>query len=153
MKVLVAYDGTLDSKAALKYGIRKVREYGGELIAFHVFQSHQFADNDTGPKAEAIARLEAMRHVAEARKLLRESGRSVRASLALAEGNALDEVIGYSRKKDVDLIVATPALESLAGKACCLTDIVSVADEAVPELADIPGGGEGTEGTGTWRSL
>lgn len=153
MKVLVAYDGTLDSKAALKYGIRKVREYGGELIAFHVFQNHLFIDYDAGPKAEAIARLEAMRHVAEARKLLRESGRGVRASLALAEGNVLDEVIGYSKKEDVDLIVATPALETLAEKACCLTDIVSAVDEAVPELVDVLGGSEGIAGTGRWRSL
>ncbi len=153
MKVLVAYDGTLDSKAALTYGIQKIRDHGGELIAFHVFQSHLFIDYDAGPKAEAIAQLEAMRHVAEARKLLRESGRGIRASLVLAEGNVLDEIIAYSKEEDVDLIVATPALETLAEKACCLTDIVSAVDEAVPELVDVLGGREGTAETGTWRSF
>ncbi len=153
MKVLVAYDGTLDSKAALKYGIQKVREYGGELILLNVFPNRLFIDYGAGPKAEAIARLEALRHVAEARMLLLENGRGFRASLVFAEGNVPDEVLSCSKTEDIDLIVATPSLESLVEKACCLMDIVSAADEAVPELAGITGGGDGIANTGTWRSF
>ena len=153
MKVLVVYDGTLDSKAALRYGILKVREYGGELILLNVFPRHLFIDYGAGPKAEAVARLEALRHVAEARMLLLENGRGFRASLVFAEGNIPDEVLSCSKTEDIDLIVAGPALESLVENACCLTDIVSAEDETVPELAGVPGGSEGIANTGTWRSF
>jgi hypothetical protein len=151
MKVLVVYDGTLDSKAALRYGIQKVREYGGELTLLNVFPRHQFIDYGAGPKAEAITRLEALRHVAEARMFLLKNGRGFRASLVFAEGNIPDEVLSCSKTEDIDLIVAGPALEALVEKACT-TDIVSAADEEVPELVGSMAGNESIAER-TWRSL
>ena len=56
MKILMIYDGTLQSKTALTYGIGKVRERGGELIVLQVFQSSLFVDYDAGPMAEERAR-------------------------------------------------------------------------------------------------
>ncbi len=150
MKVLVAYDGSPDSKAALQYGIRKVQKYNGELILLNVFPGDLFIDHEAGQKGDTIARLEALRHVAEARMLLLENGRGFRARWFLAEGNVRDEVLRCSKTEDVDLIVAGQALESLMENACCLTDIVSAADEEVPELAGIIDGNEGSADTGTW---
>ena len=53
MKVLVAYDGTLQAKDALKYGVEKVKENGGELVALHVFNSNMFVDYDVFGAEEA----------------------------------------------------------------------------------------------------
>ena len=44
MKIMVAYDGTLQGKDALVYGMQKAREKGGEVVALHVFNSPLFAD-------------------------------------------------------------------------------------------------------------
>jgi hypothetical protein len=81
--------------------------------------------------------------------LLLENGRGFRASWVLAEGNVQDEVLRCSKTEDVDLIVAGRALESLVGNACCLTDIVCAANEAVSDLAGIIDGHEGIANTGT----
>lgn len=130
MKVLVAYDGSLDSKAALKYGIRKVRENGGELIALQVFPSHLFVDYDAGPRAEELARRESFSHMEDARALVLENGRGIRARLVLREGNFSRETLSYSKEENVDLLIAPPRLASLAVKACCLMDIVSARQDA-----------------------
>ncbi len=151
MKVLIAYDGSLDSKAALKYGIQKVREYGGELIALHVFPRHLFIDYDAGPRAEEIAKRESFRHMEDARTLIRENGRGILARIVLSEGNLTDETLRYSKEEDVDLIVAPPRLDRLVEKACCLTDIVS-AREAPDVPADAHPRRDEIVETGTWRS-
>ncbi len=39
MKIMVAYDGTLQAKEALVYGMDKAREKGGEVVALHVFNN------------------------------------------------------------------------------------------------------------------
>ncbi len=151
MKVLVTYDGSLDSKAALKYGIQKVREYGGELIALHVFPRHLFIDYDAGPRAEEIARRESFRHMEDARTLIRENSRGILARIVLNEGNLTDETLKYSKEEDVDLIVAPPRLKRLVEKACCLTDIVSAREEAAGESADEHPRRDEIVETGTWR--
>jgi len=46
MKIMVAYDGTLQAKEALVYGIEKARTKGGEVIALQVFNSPLFVDYD-----------------------------------------------------------------------------------------------------------
>ena len=67
MKVLVAYDGTLQAKDALRHGVQKVKEVGGEVVALHVFNSNLFVDYDVFG-AEEAARLESMRLAAEAKR-------------------------------------------------------------------------------------
>ena len=136
MKVLVAFDGTLASKDALIYGIRKVREYRGELIALHVFPSYLFVDYDEGTRASEIARKEALRRVEEASDIIREIGTDIRASVDFTEGIEQDEILRYAKIEDVDLIVAPPSLDMLVEKACCLTDIVTAGDAAINELPD-----------------
>jgi len=56
MKIMVAYDGTLQAKEALVYGMDKAREKGGEVVALHVFNSGMFVDYDASVDAESLAK-------------------------------------------------------------------------------------------------
>jgi Universal stress protein family len=153
MKILVAYDETLDAESALKYGIRKVCESGGDLIVLNVFPKHLFIDYDAGPKAEEIARRESFTRVEGALQLVRTYGRNVRARLIMVDGHAGDEVLSYAKSEDVDLIVSPPSFDSIAGKAFCLMDIVSAADEDDPgEFAEGRRGLDGLVEARSWRS-
>jgi nucleotide-binding universal stress UspA family protein len=147
MKVLVAYDGSLDSKAALKYGIQRVREFPGELIALHVFPSHRFIDYEAGFRAEERSRRDAFRHLDEAREFIRANGKGIKASAVFTEGNVRKEILGHATKEDVDLIVVPRSLDSLMDAACCLVDVVSADEEAdaVPAgILNSPGGPVGS---------
>ena len=107
MKVLVAYDGTLQSKDALKYGVEKVKENGGELVALHVFNSNQYMDYDVFG-AEEAGRAESMRYAAEAKKILEETGKGLRTRVIVEEGNPEEETINYARENNVDLLLCSP---------------------------------------------
>lgn len=146
MKVLVIYDGTLDSQAALQYGIRRVREHGGDLVVLAVFPAHLFIDYDAGPKAEEVVRRELFVHVDDALELIRAQG-DVHAQIIMVDGRAEDEVLRCAGNEKVDLIVSPPSFESVTEKAFCLTDIVGVDEyndnehRGLDELA----------GAGPWR--
>jgi len=112
MKVLVAYDGTLQAKDALKYGVEKVKENGGELVALHVFNSNMFVDYDVFG-AEEAGRAEAMRFAAEAKKILGETGKGLQTRVIFAEGNPEEETINYARENNVDLLLCSPRYKSI----------------------------------------
>ncbi len=108
MKVLTIYDGTIQSKTALHYGIEKVKDNGGELIVLHVFPSALFIDYDAGPKAEEIARAEAKQHLLDAENIIRETGKSVPIHLVTEEGDPEQELFRVAAAKKPDLILVTP---------------------------------------------
>lgn len=110
MKVLVAYDGTLQSKEALRYGMEKVKEKGGEVIALHIFNSTLFIDYDVAGASEA-ARRESARLMEEAKGLMRESG--VKATLFAGEGDPEDETIRFATEKNVDVLLCPPRYKSI----------------------------------------
>jgi nucleotide-binding universal stress UspA family protein len=112
MKVLVAYDGTLQAKDALKYGVQKVRENGGELVALHVFNSNMFVDYDVFG-AEEAGRTEAMRFATEAKQILGESGKGINTRVIFAEGDPEEETIGFARENNVDLLLCSPRYKSI----------------------------------------
>ena len=56
MKLLIVYDGTINSKSALKYGLGKLRQEGGRAVVLHVFESNMFVGYGAGPNAEDHAR-------------------------------------------------------------------------------------------------
>ena len=116
MKIMVAYDGTLQSKEALVYGIDKAREKGGEVVALHVFNSNLFVDYDANVDAEAMARRESARFVEEARAIIREKGAGVRTSLFTTEGNPEDEVISFVKAKKADVLLCTPKFKGIINK-------------------------------------
>ncbi len=120
MKILTIYDGTLQSKAALQYGLRKIKEKDGELIVLQVFQSSLFVDYDAGPRAEEIARAEAARHRRDAETLINEAGRhDLRVRVLSEEGDTIEEALRISAAEKADLVLATPRYKALAKKASC----------------------------------
>lgn len=125
MKIVTIYDGTLQSKTALRYGLRKVKEKGGELIVLHLFQSGQFLDYDAGPQAEEIARAEAARHRREAEAMIEEAGGyDIRVRILSEEGDAVEETLRVSAAEKADLILASPRYKALARKAFCPVYII-----------------------------
>ena len=112
MKVLVAYDGSTQSKDALKYGVEKVKNSGGEIVALHVFNSNLFVDYDVFG-AEEAGRAEALRFAAEAKKILGETGKGLNTRVIFAEGNPEEETISYARENNVDLLLCPPRYKSI----------------------------------------
>jgi nucleotide-binding universal stress UspA family protein len=113
MKVLVAYDGTLQSKDALRYGMEKVREHGGEVLALHVFNSSMFIDYEVSPGAVDVARREFASHMEDAKLLIREEGNGVRAGIFAGEGDPEDEVIQFAKERNVDLLLCPHRYKSV----------------------------------------
>ncbi|MFZ2198538.1 MAG: universal stress protein [Thermodesulfovibrionales bacterium] len=124
MKILVAYDGSINSKLALKYGIRKISEIGGSLAALHVFNSSMFIDYGSGPNAEALARKESSGYIEEARGIIAEHGAGEYAKLFTAEGNPEEETIRFARTEMMDLIIVPPRYKSVVKKAPCSVSIM-----------------------------
>ncbi len=116
MKIMVAYDGTLQAKEALLYGMEKAREKGGEVVALHVFNNRMFIDYDASVDAEATARRESARFVEEAKALIREKGAGVRTSLFSMEGNPEEAVISFAKEKNVDVLLCPPKFKAVINK-------------------------------------
>lgn len=108
MKVLVAYDGTLQSKEALKYGLERVRERGGEVIALHVFNTCMFVGYDSQPWALDHAKKESAQYMQEARKIADETAPGVRVRFATEEGDPEEEIINYALERNADLLLCPP---------------------------------------------
>ncbi len=108
MKVLVAYDGTLQAKKALKYGVEKVRENGGEVVALHVFDTNLFIGYDSLPWAIDRARREAMQFVEEGRELASRIGDGVRVRFEVLEGDPEDEILDYATRRRSEVLLCPP---------------------------------------------
>ena len=116
MKIMVAYDGTLQAKEALVYGMDKVREKGGEVVALQVFNNGMFVDYDATVNAQSIAKAEAARFLDEAKTIIREKGRGVKASLYSTEGNPAEEVISFAKAEKVDVLLCPPKFTKIINK-------------------------------------
>jgi len=116
MKIMVAYDGTLQAKEALVYGMEKAKKTGGEVVALHVFNSGMFVDYDASIDAEAMARNDSARSIEEAKSLIREKSAGVRTSLFSIEGNPEEEVVRFAREKKVDVLLCSPKFKKTIGK-------------------------------------
>ncbi len=113
MKVLVAYDGTTQSKEALRYGIEKVREKGGEVLALHVFNSNMFIDYDVSPNAVEAARNESARFAEDAKALIKETGHGVKTNIFWGEGDPEEITIKFAKDENVDLLLCPPRYKSI----------------------------------------
>jgi len=116
MKIMVAYDGTLQAKEALVYGMEKVREKGGEVVALHVFNNNMFIDYDASVDAESIARRESAQFVEDAKSLIREKGKGITVSLFTMDGNPEEDVIGFAKAKKVDVLLCPPKFKTIISK-------------------------------------
>jgi len=116
MKIMVAYDGTLQAKEALVYGMQKVREKGGEVVALHVFNSSMFIDYDASLDAESIARREYSQFVDEAKSLIREKGKDIKVSLFTTDGNPTEEIVSFAKAEKVDILLCPPKFKTIISR-------------------------------------
>jgi nucleotide-binding universal stress UspA family protein len=116
MKIMVAYDGTLQAKEALVYGIYKAREKGGEVVALQVFNNGMFVDYDATVNAQRIAKAEAARFIDEAKSIIREKGKGVKVSLYSTEGNPTEEVISFAKTEKADVLLCPPKFTKIINK-------------------------------------
>jgi nucleotide-binding universal stress UspA family protein len=116
MKIMVAYDGTLQAKEALVYGMDKARERGGEVVALHVFNGGMFVDYDASIDAESLAKAESKRFIEEAKTIIREKGVGVKARLYSTEGNPSEEVISFARTEKADVLLCPPKFTTIISK-------------------------------------
>jgi nucleotide-binding universal stress UspA family protein len=115
MKIMVAYDGSLQAKAALLEGIRRVKANGGEVVAMHVFDVAPFIDYEAGPYAVEMARQETERTIAEAKRIMRKQGEGVSMCMYSAEGDPADVLIATARELKADTLFCPPRFRSALG--------------------------------------
>ena len=130
MKIMVAYDGTLQAKEALVYGMDKAREKGVEVVALHVFNSGMLVDYDASVDAESLAKAESKRFIEEARTIIREKGVGVKTSLYTSEGNPTEEVISFAKAEKVDVQLCPPKFTTIISKYQKAMGASDMADEA-----------------------
>jgi nucleotide-binding universal stress UspA family protein len=133
VRILAAYDGSLHSRAALIYGLRKVKETGARLVALHVFHRAMFIDYGALPAAEDKARSESLRYVADAERIIREAGEELRARVIMAEGVPEEEIVRHAAEENISLIISPPRYASVAAKAPCPVSIVPARFVAQPD--------------------
>ena len=141
MKIMVAYDGTLQGKDALVYGMEKAREKGGEVVALHVFNSRMFVDYDATPNAVTVARAESARFVEEAKSLIRSKGQGVKASLFSTEGNPEEEMIAFAKAEHADILLCPPKFKTIIRKyqkAIAESELVSGAEKLDLAALSVP---------------
>lgn len=124
MNILVVYDGTLHAKKALLYGLKKVREAGGEITVLQVFDPRLFIDYDAGPQAEEMARKEATQSLAEARQIVSEQGAGLAVQIISDEGDAGQKVREYVESERPGLVLAPPRYRELAKTLTCPLTLV-----------------------------
>ncbi len=138
MKVLVAYDGTLQAKDALRYGISKVRSNGGELMVMHVFNTTLFFGYDSHPDAETLARMETSLFLDDARSILKEEGGDIRSRIIEEEGDPEEEIISYARARNVDILLCPPRFKSIIKRYRNILDLEGkkTNEETIPVNAE-----------------
>jgi len=124
MNILTVYDGSLNAQLALKYGLEKIKDNGGRLIALHVFNSGMFVGYDALPGAEDVARQEAARYSEDAKRIVSEHGAELYATVIFEEGNPEEEVVRHAREDSADLIISPPRYKSLAKNAPCPVAVI-----------------------------
>jgi len=124
MKILVAYDGTIHAKKALKYGISKIRKEGGELTLLHVFDRNCFVDYDAGPKAEELTRAEAAQQLEAARNIILETAAGIPTRIVSEEGDAEQTVLRYAATDHPDLLLAPPSYKGIVKTSLCPVYII-----------------------------
>jgi nucleotide-binding universal stress UspA family protein len=123
MKILVAYDGTLNAKDALRYGIRRAQNAKADLIVLAVFDTTKFIDYDVWG-AEDKARREAALHVQEAKDMLARLAHDLTVSMYSAEGNLEYVAAEFAKEEHVDLILTPAKYADIVDIAPCRVSIL-----------------------------
>ncbi|MBI5189263.1 MAG: universal stress protein [Nitrospirae bacterium] len=119
MKMLIAYDGTINAKNALRYGLGRLKAEGGSAVVLHLFHSALFVDYGAGPNAESMARAESARRLAEARRIVDEAGGVPWVRFEEKDGEPGEELLGYAGEVRFDVILAPAKYASVSDTAPC----------------------------------
>ncbi len=118
MKILTIYDGTIQAKTALRYGLNKVQEKKAELVVLQVFQTSLFVDYDAGPRAEQIARAEASRHRRDAEAIIKAAA-SLPVRFLSEEGDTVEIALRIAEEEQTGLILCPPRYKALIKRSTC----------------------------------
>lgn len=116
MRVLVVYDGTLQSKEGLRYGLKIVQEKGGDLVCLNIFNSAVFIGYDAIPMIDEVARKEFFNYIQEAKTIISRYGNGVRIKMIMEEGNPEDEIINFITDRYIDVVLCPPRYSSIIKK-------------------------------------
>jgi len=105
MKVLLAYDGSLQAKKILREMVHKNRESRDRLLVLHVFNSGLFVDYDAIPGIEEMGRRESSRSIAEARQIILDAGARIYARIVEKDGVPEREIIKYVETEGIDTLI------------------------------------------------
>lgn len=123
MKILTLFDGTIQAKTALTYGLKKAEEKKAELIVLQVFQSSLFVDYDAGPRAEEIARAETARHRRDAEAIIRSAG-SLAIRFISEDGDAVDTAVRIAVQEQADLVLCPPRYKAIGKRTACPVRVI-----------------------------
>ncbi len=123
MKILVAYDGTLNAKDVLRYGVFKAKTLRGQLDVLHVVDSLSLQEYQ-GIDAEERAKQESEHYLEEVKKIIDEAGKGLRVSFVTAEGDAKEEIISYIKENKINLLLVPQRYAAIAKKAPCQVSVV-----------------------------
>ncbi len=116
MKVLVPYDGTLNAKDALRHGLKKVQDKGGELVILSIFNREVFVDYDAIPQAEGYARAELAKYLKEAEGIVRNEAKGIKAFIVQAEGDPEKVIAKTLKNEKVDVLLCPTSFRSIVNK-------------------------------------
>ncbi len=116
MKVLVPYDGTLNAKDALRHGMKKVQDNGGELVILSIFNREIFVDYDAIPQAEEYARKEMTRYLSEAEGIVKTEAKGIKAFIVQAEGDPEKVIAKTIKEEKIDSLLCPTSFSSIVKK-------------------------------------
>ena len=123
MKILVAYDGTLNAKDVLRYGLYRARVSGGELKVLHVLDSPSLQDFE-GFEAYKALKKEAEYHLGELNRILDEAGKGRKVELLSCEGGLERELVDVAEQGRFDLILVPERFAGISRQSLTRVSVV-----------------------------
>lgn len=123
MRILAAYDGTLNAKDVLRYGLYRIKTTGGELKVLQMLDS-DFVKDFEGFETYDALRSEASRHLDDARRVIAESGKGQRVELLSCECGLEHELITYAQEGRFDLILVPEKFAGIARQSLSKVSVV-----------------------------
>lgn len=123
MRILAVYDGTLNSKDVVRYGLFRAKTTGGELHIIHVLNSALITEY-AGFNAEEAARRELSYYLNDAEKIIAEVGKGIRVSFTTMDGIPEEEFVLYAKENKIDLILIPERYAEIGRRAPCRVSIV-----------------------------
>src|SRR5271169_6453658 len=100
MRILAVYDGTLNSKDVVRYGLFRAKTTSGELHVINVLNSALISEY-AGFNAEETARRELSYYLTDAENIIAQAGKGIRVSFTTMEGIPEEEFLEYARENRI----------------------------------------------------